>query len=61
MVGVCRSVGYLVGGIGLLLVAHWALAYLLSPAFFRAGITQGVLLVAGVAAIVWFTSRPRPT
>ena len=47
-----RSVGYLLVGIGVLLLAKWALAYLVPPTFFRPGAPQVVLVVAALAVIV---------
>ncbi len=47
-----RFVGYLLLGIGLLVIAKWALAYLISPAFFRPGVPQVVLVVVVVAVVV---------
>jgi hypothetical protein len=47
-----RSVGYLLVGVALLVLVRWTLAYLLTPAFFRPGIPQVVVVIAVVAAIV---------
>lgn len=52
MVVIPRSVGYLLIGIGLLVLAKWALAYLVTPAFFRPVGPQAMLVVAVVAAVI---------
>jgi hypothetical protein len=44
-------------GIGLLLLAKWALAYLVSPAFFRPGVPHVLLVVVVLAAIVGLRLR----
>ena len=49
---ILRPVGYLLVGVGILLAARWALAYLATPQLFRPGAPQVLLVIALLAAFV---------
>lgn len=52
MVVIPRFVGYLLLGVGLVILAKWAVTYLVSPDFFRPGVGQVVFVVALFATVI---------
>ena len=59
MLVVPRAVGYLLVGAGLLILARWAVPYVVSPALFRPGVPQAVLAAAVLAGAIELRRRAR--
>lgn len=57
---ILRYVGYLLLGVGGLLVAMWALQYLVTPIFFRPGAASLVFIAVLAVGATAFALRSRP-